>query len=145
MTKLQDDIVGLYNSLTEFSDSTLSNGYPIKVYYEEGLNAVCFEQKGRKIVIQSLNYYCENLKFLNTYLLPGHYDLLMRSLTEIIGSGMMIRDRIMVSPTKYGFELYETPLNNIKEGPQKLAKVELVFWNSWVFRKYVELIYKKRL
>ena len=145
MTRLQDDILGVYNSLTEFSDGTLTNGLPIKVKYDESFNALSFEQRGKKVMIQSLNYYCENLKFLDTYMLPVEYNNLMQSLANLIGSGIMIRDRIMISPKKYGFDLYETDGMNLKEGPQRIASIELVYWNSWVFRKYVELIYKKKL
>ena len=145
MLRLQEDIIDVYNSLTEFSDNTLMNGLPIRVRYEESMNAVSFEQRGKKVVIQSLNYYCENLKFLNTYILPIEYDNLMQSLATLIGSGIMIRERLLVAPKAYGFDLYETDGMNLKEGPQKLASIELVFWNSWFFRKYVELIYKKKL
>lgn len=145
MTRLQDDILGVYNSLTEFSDGTLTNGLPLKVKYDESFNALSFEQRGKKVMIQSLNYYCENLKFLDTYMLPVEYNNLMQSLANLIGSGIMIRDRIMISPKKYGFDLYETDGMNLKEGPQRIASIELVYWNSWVFRKYVELIYKKKL
>ena len=145
MTRLQDDILGVYNSLTEFSNNTLINGYPIKVKYEESFNAVSFEQLGKKVIVQSLNYYCESLKFLDTYILPREYDILMQSLANLIGSGVMIRERIMVSPRKYGFDLYETDMSNLKDGPQRVASIELVFWNSWLFRKYVEFIYKRKL
>ena len=145
MTRLQDDIIGVYNSLAEFSDNTLTNGLPIRVKYEESFNAVSFEQRGKKVMVQSLNYYCENLKFLDTYIMPVEYDGLMQSLASLIGSGIMIRERVMVSPKKYGFDLYETDGMNLKEGPQRIASIELVYWNSWLFRKYVELIYKKKL
>ncbi len=145
MLRLQEDIIGVYNSLTEFSDNTLMNGLPIRVKYEESMNAISFEQRGKKVIVQSLNYYCENLKFLNTYILPIEYDNLMQSLATLIGSGIMIRERLLVAPKSYGFDLYETDGMNLKEGPQKLASIELVFWNSWFFRKYVELIYKKKL
>ena len=145
MTRLQDDIVGFYNDLTDFSDQTLINGVPIRVYYDEKMNALCFEQRGRKIMNQALNYYCENLKLLNTYLLPEHYDNLMRTLAEMIGSGVMIRERILIKPKKYGFELYETQARNLKDGPQRVSNLDLVFWNSWLFKKYVKFNYKKVL
>ena len=145
MTRLQDDVIGVYNSLVEFSEQTLNNGLPIKVKYEESFNALSFEQRGKKVIVQSLNYYCENLKFLNTYILPAEYDNLMSSLSGLIGSGIMIRERLMVAPKKYGFDLYETDGMNLREGPQKVGSVDLVYWNSWFFRKYVELIYKKKL
>ena len=81
MIRLQDDIIEIYNLLTDFSSNTLS-GLPIKVEYSESLNSLCFEQKGLKVAISVLNYYCENLKYLKeTYLLPGDYDFLMSSLS----------------------------------------------------------------
>lgn len=148
MTRLQDDILGVYNSLTDFSNNTLSGPVqlPIKVEYSESLNALCFEQKGLKVAVSSLNYYCENLKNLKeTYLLPEDYDRLMGSLSGIIGSGILLHDRVCLSPSRFGFRLYETQLGALKEGPQFLVDIKFVSGNSWLFKKIIKLKYKDLL
>lgn len=148
MTRLQDDILELYNTLTEFSDRTLQGliHYPIHVYYDDEFKSVCFEQKGKKIVLSVLNYYCENLKNLkNSYLLPKDYDSLMFSLSEMIKSGSMLHDRICVSPMKYGFSLYETSGRSYESGPLEIGTAKFVSGNSWLFRFMVKLRYKNIL
>lgn len=147
MIRLQDDILEVYNMLTDFSSSTLS-GLPIKVEYSESLNALCFEQKGLRVAISVLNYYCENLKHLKeTYLLPEDYDILMSSLSGVIESGVLIHDRVCVAPVKYGFMIYETPGQTIslKDGPQLLGDLRFVSGNSWLFKKIIKFKYKKLL
>ena len=147
MIRLQDDILEVYNMLTDFSSNTLS-GLPIKVEYSESLNALCFEQKGLRVAISVLNYYCESLKYLKeTYLLPEDYDILMSSLSRVIESGVLIHDRVCVAPVKYGFRIYETPGQTIslKDGPQLLVDLRFVSGNSWLFKKIIKFKYKKLL
>ena len=147
MIRLQDDLLEVYNMLTDFSSNTLS-GLPIKVEYSESLNALCFEQKGLRVAISLLNYYCESLKHLKeTYLLPEDYDILMASLSRVIESGVLIHDRGCKSPVKYGFRIYETPGQTIslKDGPQLLGDLRFVSGNSWLFKKIIKFKYKKLL
>ena len=147
MIRLQDDILEVYNMLTDFSSNTLS-GLPIKVEYSESLNALCLEQKGLRVAISVLNYYCESLKHLKeTYLLPVDYDILMSSLSRVIESGVLIHDRVCVAPVKYGFRIYETPSQTIslKDGPQLLGNLRFVSGNSWLFKKIIKFKYKKLL
>lgn len=147
MIRLQDDILSIYNSLTDFSSNTLLGPikYPIKVYYSESLNSLCFEQKGLKVAISVLNYYCRDLLNLKeSYLSPGDYDSMMSALSGLIGSGVLIHDRVCVAPVKYGFEIYETPSKTatLKEGPQFVASVKFVSGNSWLFKKCIKYKYK---
>ena len=148
MTRLQDDVLSIYNSLTEFSKETLLNPVhlPIKVSYSESLNSLCFEQRGYKVAVNPLNYYCENLKDLKeTYLLPEDYDLMMSSLARLIGSGVLLHDRVCLSPIKYGFRIYDVRPGMLKEGPQLIDEVVVVSSNSWLFRAVTKQKFKKLL
>ena len=148
MARFQDDILVIYNSLTDFSETTLLSPerLPIVVRFSESLNSLTFEQKGRKISIPVLNYYCKNLKFLkNTYLLPDDYDYLMGTLSRIIESGVLLHDRVCLSPIRYGFEVYDTNSRTqyLKEGPQLIGRVVFASGNSWLFRKLIHLKYER--
>ena len=148
MTRLQDDLLSIYNSLTDFSKNTLQipTRMPIKVSYSEGLNSLCFEQHGLKVALSVLNYYCENLKNLKeSYLLPDDYDKLMSTLASVIGGGVLLHDRLCLAPKKYGFTLYETRGNFLKEGPQFIAEVNFVSGDSWLFKKIVKTRFKNCL
>lgn len=150
MVRLQDDILGVYNSLTDFSANTLLSPVklPIRVTYSESLNALCFEQKGLKVAISVLNHYCRDLKDLkDTYLYPEDYDKLMSSLSGLIGSGVLLHDRICLSPEEYGFSLYDTERQSalLKKGPQLLTSIRFVTGNSWIFKKVTQFKYKKLL
>lgn len=144
MTRLQEDLLGIYNSLTDFSNETLGNKLPLLVDFSEGLNSLCFSQRGKSIAISSLNYYCLDLpKVKGSYLIPEDYDYLMSSLAGIIGSGALLRERVCLSPEKYGFKIYETSSRYIKEGPQLLADISFVSGNSWLFKKIMKIRYER--
>lgn len=147
MVRLQDDILLIYNSLTDFSETTLLSPIklPIKVKYSESLNSLTFEQRGRKVSIPVLNYYCKNLKFLDTYLISEDYDYLMGTLSRIIESGVLLHDRVCLSPINYGFEIYDTNsyTQYQKEGPQLIGEVKFISKNSWLFKKLTKLKYER--
>lgn len=148
MTRLQEDILLVYNSLTDFSKNTLLAPiqWPIKVSFSESLNSLTFEQKGLKVSIPILNYYCKDLRFLHdTYLKPEDYDYLMDTLSRVIESGVLIHDRVCLSPVRYGFEVYETKSHTqyLKEGPQLIGKIRFVSGNSWLFKKLIHLKYER--
>jgi hypothetical protein len=147
MVRLQDDILGIYNSLTDFSANTLLGpiNLPIRVSYSESLNSLCFEQKGLKVAISVLNYYCKGLKNLKeTYLYPEDYDKLMSALSGLIGSGVLLHDRVCLAPEVYGFSIYETTAQTalLKDGPQLLTTFRFVSGNSWFFKKVTQFKYK---
>lgn len=145
MIRLQDDILGIYNSLTDFSGNTILGPiqYPIRVTFSESLNSLCFEQKGLKVAIYSLNYYCENLTNLkDSYLLPEDYDKLMSTLSDLVNGGKLLEDRVCLSPKPYGFKVYLMSRNLPKEGPQLLADIKFISGNSWIRRKLIKLVYK---
>lgn len=150
MVRLQDDILGIYNSLTDFSANTLLSpiNLPITVRFSESLNSLCFEQKGFKVAISVLNYYCRDLKNLKeTYLFPEDYDKLMSSLSGLISSGVLLHDRVCLAPEHYGFSIYETEAKTtlLKNGPQLLVSCRFISGNSWLFKKITKFKYKNLL
>lgn len=150
MTKLQDDLLQIYNALVVFSKSTLNDVIPtpIVVTYREEHNALVFKQKGKEVMLQVLNYYCGYLKNIKkTYLLPKDYDILMGNLSDIIGSGKLLEDRVLVSPEPYGFEIYMTDsrTTEFKKGPTLLSTCRFVTDNSWFFRMITKFRYKSIL
>lgn len=150
MTKLQDDLLQIYNALVVFSKSTLNDVIPtpIVVTYQEEHNALVFKQKGKEVMLQVLNYYCGYLKNIKkTYLMPKDYDILMGNLSDIIGSGKLLEDRVLVSPEPYGFEIYMTDsrTTEFKKGPVLLSTCRFVTDNSWFFRMITKYRYKNIL
>lgn len=148
MNRLQDDILLIYNSLTDFSRNTLLAPIqlPIKVDYSGSLNSLSFEQPGLKVSIPTLNYYCKGLKLLkDTYLTPKGYIYLMENLSRIIESGVLLHERVCVNPIKFGFEVYETKAQTqfLKNGPQLLGVFKFVSGNSWMFKKITKLMYER--
>ena len=148
MTRLQDDILHIYNTLTDFSKNTLlaPRPLPIKVEFSESMNSLTFEQQGLKVALPILSYYCLGLKNLTkTYLLPEDYDYLMSSMTRAIESGVLIHDRVCLAPQKYGFQILDTPQNTIlmKEGPQLVADIKFISGTSWLFKKLTKLKYER--
>lgn len=148
MVRTQDDILQIYNSLTDFSKNTLLSPVqlPIKIEFSESLNSLTFEQQGMKVSIPVLNFYCKNLKYLHeTYLLPRDYDYLMDSLSRIIESGVLLENRVCISPVDYGFEVYNTKPQTalLKEGPQLIGRLKFVSGVSWIFRKITKLKYER--
>lgn len=148
MTRLQDDILQIYNTLTDFSKNTLLAPIqlPIKVGYSDSLNSLTFEQRGLKVTLPILNYYCKDLKNLqDTYLIPKDYDFLMDSLTRMIESGALLHDRVCLSPERFGFKIFDTtPITTLlREGPQLISEVRFVSGNSWLFRKLIKLRYER--
>lgn len=150
MTKLQDDLLQIYNALVVFSNSTLSDVVPrpIIVEYSENHNALVFKQKGREVMLQVLNYYCGFLKNIKkTYLMPKDYDILMGNLSAVIGSGKLLEDRVLVSPETYGFDIYmtDTKSTEFKKGPILLGSCRFISDNSWFFRMITKIRYRNLL
>ena len=148
MTKLQDDLLQIYNALVVFSKSTLSDVVPtpIVVKFLEEQNTLCFEQKGKIVCLQVLNHYCGFLRNIKeTYLMPKDYDFLMGSLSSIIGSGKLLEERVLVSPELYGFDIYLTNskvTSEFKLGPVLLCTCRFVTQNSWLFRLITKFRYR---
>lgn len=146
MTTLQNDILEIYNSLVIFNKETVESKFPIpiRVYFDEKLNSLVFEQKGVSTRLSLPLYYSLALDELKkpTYLLPKDYDYLMSTLQGLLGSGVLIRDRVCVSPENYGFDIYCIDLKEFKKGPDLLGQVRFISGNSWIFKFLTKRKYK---
>lgn len=146
MTVLQNDILEIYNVLVVFSKETIDSKFPIpiKVHFDESSNSLVFEQKGVSVRLLLPLYYSLALDDLKkpSYLLPKDYDYLMSTLQGLLGSGVLIRDRVCVSPENYGFDIYCIDLKDFKKGPDILGQIRFVSGNSWIFKFLTKRKYK---
>jgi hypothetical protein len=146
MTTLQNDLLEIYNSLVAFSDSTVKSSFaiPITVHYEKESHLLVFEQKGISVRLGLPVYYCLGLEDMEkpTYLLPEDYDFLMYNLMTLIQSGELIKERTLVSPENYGFDVYSVNLREFWKGPDVIGKVRFISGNSWLFKFLVRRKYK---
>jgi hypothetical protein len=150
ITGLQDDILEIYNSLVEFSKTTLGGALPvpIRVTYDEKLETLFFEQAGKKIGLWVTNWYAGGLKNLcgaGSYLMPQDYDYLMATMSGVIESGVLLEEHTCVSPEMYGFDIWATTRREAKEGPKLRAQIRFVSGNSWLFKVRTKIKYKSVL
>lgn len=138
MTTLQNDLLEIYNSLVVFSDDTIKSGFPvpIKVWYEQETRLLVFEQRGKSVRLWLPVYYCLDLEKLTkpTYLLPLDYDFLMYNLMTVIKSGELLKDRTLLSPEVYGFDIYATNPKELWKGPEIKAVIRFVSGTGWFFK-----------
>lgn len=138
MTTLQNDILEIYNSLVLFSKDIMESPMPmpIIVKFEPQSNGLLFELNGKSVRMMLPLYYSLALDELEkpTYLLPKDYDYLMSTLQGLIGSGVLIKDRVCLSPENYGFDIYCTDLKNFSKGPELLGQVRFVSGTGWFFK-----------
>lgn len=145
MSTLQDDILEIYNSLVGFSKETLQSNFPkpIKVWYEKESRLMVFEQNTVTVRIGLPSYYSLDLISLEkpSYLLPEDYDYLMSNLQDMIASGVLNRDRTLVSPENRGFDVYSADIRQLWKGPELVGTCRFVSGTSrlfkwWTKRKY---------
>lgn len=136
---LETDIREFYNSLVNFNPEV-----PIGISYSRPNRCLVFIQYSHRVDVGILNYYCKDLMDVKkTVLLPNDFKKMMDTLKLMIESGNLKESRVLISPIKYGFEIYRTnPVYHVV-GPMKLATVEVISSNNWLFRKIVNLRYKK--
>lgn len=146
MTTLQNDILEIYNALVIFNKETIESKFPtpIVVKFDPSSNALVFEQKGVTVRLVLPLYYSLAFEDLEkpSYLLPEDYDYLMSTLQELIGSGVLIKDRVCVSPENYGFDIYCIDLKEFKKGPDLLGQVRFISGTSWLFKFKTKRKYK---
>lgn len=150
MTTLQNDILDIYNALVVFSENTITTKFPIpiSVSYDNNTRLLLLEQKGKQVYLNLPVYYCLALDTLSgkkpTYLLPEDYDYLMSTLQQLISSGVLIKERVCVSPENYGFDVYYVNQNpkEMYKGPEILGQVRFVSGTSWVFKFITKRKYK---
>lgn len=146
MTTLQNDLLEIYNSLVVFNKETIESHFPtpITVKYDSTTSALVFEQKGKTVRLVLPVYYSLALENLETptYLLPKDYDYLMSTLQGLIGSGVLIRDRVCLSPENYGFDVYCIDLKTFNKGPQLLGQIRFASGTGWLFKFITKRKYK---
>lgn len=145
MTTLQNDLIEIFNSLTEFNQNTIITNHPspIKVSYDIESRQLVFDQKGKSVRMSMPNYYCFALEDIKkpTYLLPEDYDILMSNLQEVINSGKLLEDRVCLSPENFGFDIYFVNIREIWKGPELIGSMRFISGNSWWFRLKIKLKY----
>lgn len=137
MTKLQEDIIGIYNDLVKFSKDTVQAPFPIpiKVRFEKDGSFLIFEQRGNSVSLYQPIYYCLGLdKIKPTILLPEDYDVLMYNLKAAIDSGKLLNDRTCLCPTEFGFDIYSTDPQELSKGPELISSCKFISSNKWLFR-----------
>lgn len=137
MTKLQEDLLNIYNTLVIFNKDTIVNPFPIpiKVRFDKESSFLIYEQRGNIVSLFQPIYYCHGLSNLKpTLLLPNDYDLLMYNLKAAIDSGKLLEDRTTLTPTEFGFDIYSTDQTELFKGPKLVASCKLVSSNNWLFR-----------
>jgi hypothetical protein len=137
MTKLQEDLLGIYNSLVTFNADTVTNPFPIpiKVRFDKESSFLIFEQKNNIVSLYQPIYYCLDLdKIKPTILMPQDFDVLMYNLQAAITSGVCLGDRTCLKPTEFGFDIYNTSQKELVKGPQMVATCKFITSNNWLFR-----------
>lgn len=138
MSTLQDDLLEIYNSLVGFSNDTLTTRFPkpIKVWFEKESRLLVFEQNNRSVRLGLPCYYFLDLGSLEkpSYLLPNDYDYLMSNLQDMIASGVLTKNRTLVSPENRGFDVYSADVRQLWKGPEIVGRCRFVSGTSWLFK-----------
>lgn len=148
MTKLQEDLLEIYNSLVIFAKETLEGPIPIpiKVTYDLEHKALVYTQRGKTLYLQMPNNYSMALSEIkDSFLLAEDYDYNMSTLSSLIGSGVLLKERTTVAPMKYGFDLYAADPMKMELGSQVIGRIRFVsscnpLWKWYTNRKYRNLI-----
>lgn len=147
MPKLQEDLLEVYNNLSEISDTVLGDQpSPVLVSFDTRMGCLSFKVLGKSLYLRQLNYYLLRPdKIKDAWLLPGDYDNLMSSFLKLIKSGRLIQDHVLVSPDYDGFQIYQTDPRNLSRGPQELGALVFVSgqgrWFTWrVKQKYKNVL-----
>jgi hypothetical protein len=145
---VQEDLLEIYNNLTEFSKTTVQadNPVPIRVRFEKDSigSPLVFEQKGITVRLRIPIYYCLGLEDLEkpTYLLPKDYDELMHNLQKVIYDSRILEDRTSLSPENYGFDIYSIDTKEFNKGPEVIGSIRFISGNSWIFKLITKWKYK---
>lgn len=132
------DLLEFYNNLIN-----VKVDLPVGVMYSKINKCLVFTQYSWRMDVSVLNYYCSDLvKIKRTILLPEDLRDLLDNLKLIINSPNINQDRVLISPIKYGMEIYRANPMNLSLGPIKLGELKFVSSNNWLFRKIVNLMYK---
>lgn len=135
---IERDLLEFYNNLIN-----VDVNLPIGVTYSIQNRCLVFTQYSWRMDVGCLNYYCKDLvKIKRTVLLPEDTKDLLDSLKTLIESSKLNQDRILVSPIKYGLEIYRANPMNLSLGPIRISRLRFITSNKWLFRKIVNFKYK---
>lgn len=135
---IERDLLEFYNNLINAKVNI-----PIGVTYSKSNRCLVFTQYGWRMDVSILNYYCKDLvKIKRTVLLPEDTKELLDTIKLLINSLQLGQDRILISPIKYGLEIYRANPMNLSIGPIKLGRLKFITSNRWLFRKIVNYTYK---
>ena len=111
---------------------------------EKEYSMLVFEQNTKSVRLRTPVFYCEDLVNLTkpTYLLPEDYDYLMANLQSAITSGNLIKDRVILSPERYGFDIYITDEKELWKGPKLISSTRFVSGNNFLFKWLTRKKYK---
>ena len=146
MVKLQSDLIEIYNSLLSFNDDVIKSARPkpITVYFEKESNLLVFELGGKSVRLWVPIYYCLGLETITkkTYLLPSDFDYIMGELASVINSGVLLEDRVILSPENFGFDIYYVNPRELWKGPEVKASIRFISGHGWLFRWLTRRKYK---
>jgi hypothetical protein len=135
---IERDLLEFYNNLIN-----VDVNLPVGVTYSIQNRCLVFTQYSWRMDVGCLNYYCKDLvKIKRTVLLPEDTKDLLDSLKTLIESSKLNQDRILVSPIKYGLEIYRANPMNLSLGPIRISRLRFITSNKWLFRKIVNFKYK---
>lgn len=141
----QDDILEIYNSLVVFNDVVIKkpSPKPIFVKYDPESTHLIFTTEGITVRLNNIIFYSLALETISdgTYLLPEDYDSLMGSLQYMIKSGELIKEKTLLSPENFGFDIYCVNYKEYKKGLQFFAGARFISGNSWWFKLKTKLKY----
>lgn len=135
---LERDLLEFYNNLIN-----VNVDLPIGVFYSRANRCLVFTQYNWRMDVGMLNYYCKDLvKIKRTALLPEDTKELLDTLRSLINSTKLGEDRVLITPTKYGMEIYRANPMIMDIGPVKLGELKFISSNGWLFRRIVNWRYK---
>lgn len=135
---IERDLLEFYNNLINVNVEL-----PVGVMYSKPNRCLVFTQYSWRMDVGMLNYYCKDLvKIKRTALLPEDTKRLLDTLKSLINSTKLGQDRVLISPTKYGMEIYRANPMIMDIGPVKLGELKFVSSNNWLFRLLVNWKHK---
>jgi hypothetical protein len=135
---VERDLLELYNNLIK-----VKLDVPVGVTYSKRNRCLVFTQYGWRMDVSVLSYYCNDLyKIKRTVLLPEDMKELLDTLKALVSSKQLGNDKVLISPIKYGMEIYRANAMNLSLGPVKLGTLKFVSSNWWLFRLVARYKYK---
>lgn len=135
---MRELIIRLYNSFTLLNPDNLTL---VKYNPKVGLS---FHQLGVDIQVPFVNHLYHPKKFKLGVLVPGDFQMMMKTLLELMESNIFDNPTMTITPKKLGFSINRTfPYENmIGIGPVSVYKIEFVSTTNLFLIKVLGLIHK---